>query len=1004
MLNSLFRPEQVSDKHWNLSLPICSSWQNSKRRLLIILQTVDGRGLKAGALLGDKTVRTAFTSAINYARGHARKHKEVPEFSYAVVNHNAYRHLHLKGHAKAEAETEFKSRTQKLIKKLDPTHILFSGDLNLLYPMANAGHKNGWVHTIDGRKVTSTLDYTRLLEKDGLYANLLGFWCRHLANLMLGYLPHSLHEIKAKPVYVNTIEKFDKVMRLFDKAKVAAVDTETRNLSVLHNAIYTIQFAFDDNPTRGFVIPVDHPHKNNPFSTDERRYIKKELRKRMGGLKGPELVTMNGMFDLRIVRAALKLDIIYHTVWEISAGEHLLDENISSLANLGIKSGGLAAIYCAYGNDHYLRDDTAFSKEERSQTGNTDPGDPDFLEYAATDVVSVLAIRDAQMARAEKEELNGHSYLPYFQRHMWYQMSDTAHQLSHLKDAGSLIDKRYLRTLMASDSPLSKAIEELLEEFKTVPQVVEANKQLLDESGFKAGSLFGGGSSSQWLFSFTKPAHKSKLFFEVLGLEAVSKTKSGADAVDKNFINHYKDRNFIVSMFGEFQEASKLLSTYVKGWYKRLTKEIDGATDDHLRADYKFFDVDTGRLGSGNPNLQNIPARGKLAKVIKEMFITPDGHLLIRFDYSAHEVRGWSIVSGDKVLAAAFKAGQKLRQLWIKTPTDEVKAELKQKGDLHIQNVFRFFGKWVEKSDPLRDAIKSVVFGLIYGKSAATLGDDTKKAELDALKAKISEAYKAKSKNLDALIDQFNALLAEDRTDYAQTIIDKLFNEFKRGHQWLTKMQEMATDKYYVYSPIGRIRHLYAAMTKDRRIVGKQVRRGMNAPIQGFASEIAVKASRLTAVLYYRDLLPTMQKLLSLEGKFPFKFSRIVHDASYYTVPFEMVLPFIHLLQWSTTYGVAQQYEKEFGLKFTVEPEIEVEVGVKDTKSYKWGWALPELVQLIEKSVDDGLEAGFFTETKEEILEKIFAPWRDKKALAYLDENYPLLGVSLQKEIRHAIR
>ena len=42
---------------------------------------------------------------------------------------------------------------------------------------------------------------------------------------------------------------------------------------------------------------------------------------------------------------------------------------------------------------------------------------------------------------------------------------------------------------------------------------------------------------------------------------------------------------------------------------------------------------------------------------------------------------------------------------------DSIARELKQKGDLHIQNVFRFFGKWVEKSNPLRDAVKGVVFG-----------------------------------------------------------------------------------------------------------------------------------------------------------------------------------------------------------------------------------------------------------------------------------------------------
>lgn len=1003
MLDNKFKPAKEFENDWDLTLPVDNDWRTSKRRVLVILQSVDGRDLKDKGVLANRDVRTAFVEAVKYARGHARRYENIPHFSLSVANFQCYKHLHLRGHARSAAESDFRVRMNRIIKKMNPTHILFSGDLSVLYPVSNAQYKNGWVHEIDGRKVTSTVDFSRLLEKNGAMANLLGFWCRHLANLLIGYLPHSLHTVKAKPVLVDTIKKFDKVMALFDASKLTGLDTETRNLSVLHNAIYTIQFAFTEKPLVGYVIPIDHPHKDNPFSKSQRRYIKEQLRLRFRKDKGgPVLVTMNGMFDLRILRAALDLDVIYHRVWEVTAGEHDLDENISGLAGLGIKSGGLAAIYCAYGNDHYYKETTAFSKDQRGQTGQTSPRDPGFLEYAATDVVSILHIRDSQLERSAKHEFLGKVYKPYFIRHMMYQMSDTVHHLSQLRSTGSLINRKYLRSLRGSDSILSKAIKELNDEFRTFPEVQQANDELLAESGFKTGSLFGGAAKKQWVFSFNKSAHKQKLFFDIMNLTPVSKTQTGADAVDKEFIEHYKDRNFLVEKFGEYQAATKLLSTYVKGWYKKLTNEIDGATDSFLRADYKFFNVDTGRLASADPNLQNIPARGKLSKIIKEMFITMDGHLLIRFDYSAHEVRGWSIVSFDTVLAQIFIVGQKLRQQWIKNPTDELKAELKKKGDSHIQSVFRFFGKWVEKSDPLRDAVKAVVFGVLYGKSATTLGHDTKKAELGELKSKMNEAFRKNDPILKKLVKKFLALIAEDRTPQAQKIIDKMNTEFKKGHQWVLRMQDMATNQFYVYSPIGRIRHLYAAMTRDRQIVSRQVRRGMNAPIQGFASEVAVKAGRLTTTTYYRAL-PELKKILGIKGKPRFFANRIVHDASYYTVPFEMVIPFIHILQWATTYGVAQEYEQQFGLKFTVEPEIEIEVGVKDTSSAKWDWSLPNLVTIIESSVDEGIKGGMFTESKEQIMKKIYAPWRDEDALKFLDSKFPLLDVSLRKEIRQLL-
>ena len=43
---------------------------------------------------------------------------------------------------------------------------------------------------------------------------------------------------------------------------------------------------------------------------------------------------------------------------------------------------------------------------------------------------------------------------------------------------------------------------------------------------------------------------------------------------------------------------------------------------------------------------------------------------------------------------------------WIENPTDEIKKEMATRGDIHIQNVYRFFGKWVEKKNPLRQAVK----------------------------------------------------------------------------------------------------------------------------------------------------------------------------------------------------------------------------------------------------------------------------------------------------------
>jgi hypothetical protein len=387
MFDRVFKFESDGqDKSFVLDLKIDSDWKTAKRRLLVIQQTVTFQDLEAQELASNDWLERA----IKYSRQIARTiDPDVKQFSFATSNFNSRKHLHLKGPAKAEAESEFKARQLRLIKKLDPTHILFCGDLNLLYHIPYAMFKNGWVHEIDGRKVTSTLDFDRLVSKKGALANLLGFWCRHLANLFIGHNPY-LQQFQVKPILVDTVEKFDKVMAKFDSSNEIAVDTETRNLSTLRNKIYTIQFAFESDKDRGYVIPIDHPHKDNPFSILERKYMKRELKKRFGArydLYGKKrLLTFNGAFDLRIIRRALKLKIIYLPVWEIMAGEHGLDENCSSLRSAGVAYGdlgpqGLAAVLCSYGNDFYLDSTSTFTKEDRNTTGSVSPRDEGFLKY-----------------------------------------------------------------------------------------------------------------------------------------------------------------------------------------------------------------------------------------------------------------------------------------------------------------------------------------------------------------------------------------------------------------------------------------------------------------------------------------------------------------------------------------------------------------------------------------------------------------------------------------------
>lgn len=996
---------------FNIALKYDPHWDSAKLKIFLVFDFIPSVDLENHELLSTDDSRVPVLNVIKYAMIEAKKYGfSNTDIAFRAFNFRYEKHLHLSTEQRKAKEQEFGARTIEAIEKYKPTHVLFLGlhAFRSTHECNYPANRIGWVEKVKfgNHECLSTLtfDLLQLVDyKKGVFSNHLRSIVFHLSYLLNSKNPFDISNVKPKPKYIESKKDFDSMMQVLKESKFVGLDTETRNLTVLSNAIYTIQFS-SDKTEYGYVLALDHPQ--TPWTKDEIKYFKIQIRKFLTSKKGPILITMNGKFDLRVLRQCLKLTIIERKVWEIQAGEHLLNEDLvewRSIIGDNTSYGGLRAILCLYCNDFYYR--ASFTKEDRSTTGEVKPNDPDFLKYASMDVCCLIPIMRMQIKRASLQDIKGHNYKPMFIRHMMHIMSDTVHVLSAMDECGSYIDMSYMNLLASKNSPFVSQLQEIKDTIYSFEEVKEANASLLKDAGYKAKGLFGNSVKQSWIFNLGKADHRVRLFLDILGLKSVETTTTGAPSIGKSFIKEYKDSNDIVEAYAKYQEVYKIYSSYIKSWYKLLTSTPDGSLDSHLRPSYQFFDVATGRISSQKPSLQVIPQHSKSAGTLKRAFIAPKGYLNVHYDYSAHEVRGWSIASNDMELGDAFREGQKLRQEFIANPSDEVAERMKKHGDIHVQNVHRFFGKWVTKKDPLRQAVKGVVFGTLYGKSAKTLGEDTKTGDLSALASQLNEAHhKGDTKLVRELKQKIAKLKAEDRTDYAQSIIDKMFATFKKGAAWTNKMIKCAKDNGYVYSPLGRIRHLMSSILvnpKDKQLINRQIRRGSNAPIQGFASELAVKGARLTMQAYY-DELPVLCEMMGIEkSKWDLKveISRMVHDASYYAVPYEMVLPFIQITQYVVTYGVAKSLDKEFGIKCTVEPEVEFEISSCDSdEGNTWNWDIKNLLDILDRSIIRAHELGT-CDSIEETRQKVFSPWMNKKVVKYLDEKYPLLNVKLARKI-----
>ena len=149
-------------------------------------------------------------------------------------------------------------------------------------------------------------------------------------------------------------------------------------------------------------------------------------------------------------------------------------------------------------------------------------------------------------------------------------------------------------------------------------------------------------------FNINSPKQLGVILFEKLQLPHGKKTKTGystaADVLEK-LAEEYP----IVSDILEYRQLTKLKSTYADG----LANYIQ--PDGRIHGKFHQTITATGRLSSAEPNLQNIPIRMELGRLIRKVFVPKDGYVFLDADYSQIELRVLAHLSGDEMLIQAYQ-------------------------------------------------------------------------------------------------------------------------------------------------------------------------------------------------------------------------------------------------------------------------------------------------------------------------------------------------------------
>jgi DNA polymerase-1 len=243
-----------------------------------------------------------------------------------------------------------------------------------------------------------------------------------------------------------------------------------------------------------------------------------------------------------------------------------------------------------------------------------------------------------------------------------------------------------------------------------------------------------------------------------------------------------KEASEFISGLLDLRKAEKLQKTYIQG----TEKALDYNESKKLYVDYRLDGTATGRLSCAAYNAQKamgvsfhtLPRETNIN--IRSMFVAEKGKAFITVDYAAMELRVLAHIAKEKSMQHAFKSG----------------------ADLHTYTAKLLFNKETITKEE-RQIAKTVSFLIVYGGGAFNL----------------AETMRIPMERAEAVIKNY------------QRVYPGIFRYMEFVNQFIK-------DNGYAYTIFGRRRNLCDVNSRDRSVVNRALRQGLNFTIQSSASDI----------------------------------------------------------------------------------------------------------------------------------------------------------------------
>lgn len=150
------------------------------------------------------------------------------------------------------------------------------------------------------------------------------------------------------------------------------------------------------------------------------------------------------------------------------------------------------------------------------------------------------------------------------------------------------------------------------------------------------------------------------LLYKFLGFPVVDKTDTGLPATGGDTLKKCiamtdsQEVKELLTTIYDLGRVQKIQGTFIKAFYEGVMKE-DGYL--YLLGSFLLGGTVSGRLSSREPNLQNLPAHGNLAKLVKSIFMAPPGWIFAGADFSSLEDRINALLTRDENKLRVYTQG-----------------------------------------------------------------------------------------------------------------------------------------------------------------------------------------------------------------------------------------------------------------------------------------------------------------------------------------------------------